>query len=68
MLFLDQRRLEVCRDGIGQAILVDIHISGDYGLCGYYPAGSHFVRQSAANQCPVIGNTVAHTNSETKLQ
>lgn len=43
-LFLDQRRLEICGDGVGQVVLVDIYIGRNHGISGDNSAGSHSVR------------------------
>lgn len=43
-LILDQRRLEIRGDGVGQVVLVDIHVGRDYGIGGHNPAGTNPVR------------------------
>lgn len=60
--------MEIRRDGAGPAVPVDIHTGRDHGIRGDNSAGPHAVRQSAADQCPVVGDTDAHANGETKLQ
>lgn len=68
MYISDQRGLEICRDGIGQTVLVDIYISCDHGIRGNNLTGSHPVRQPTADQCPVVRDTATHAaNRQTKL-
>lgn len=43
-LILDQRRLEIRGDGVGQVVLVDIHVGRDHGIGGHNPAGANPVR------------------------
>lgn len=40
-----KRRLEVRRDGVGPAVLVDIHVGRVRGHGGHHPAGAHAVRR-----------------------
>lgn len=67
VLCSDQRRLEIRGDGVGQAVLVDIHVGRDYGIRGHNPTGSHAVRQSIADQRPVVRSNATHTDGQTKL-